>query len=74
MKCDCGQEFGDYRENWKLSALIRVRCDRESFQEIYPGSFACDPEWMEIREFVCHLPRWSSCRAHGFRRQLLRDR
>ncbi len=21
VKCDCGHEFGDYRKNWKLSAL-----------------------------------------------------
>ena len=24
IKCSCGQEFGDYRENWKLKALINV--------------------------------------------------
>ncbi|MDA3625191.1 acetone carboxylase subunit gamma [Saccharopolyspora oryzae] len=53
VKCDCGQEFGDYRQNWKLDALIRVRGDRESIEEIYPGRLACDPEWMEIREFLC---------------------
>lgn len=53
VKCDCGHEFGDYRENWKFNALIRVRGDRESVEEIYPGRYACDPEWMEIREFVC---------------------
>lgn len=53
VKCDCGHEFGDYRENWKLSALINVRNDRKSIEEIYPGRTACDPEWMEIREFIC---------------------
>ena len=25
VKCDCGHEFCDYRENWKLEALINVR-------------------------------------------------
>lgn len=53
VKCDCGQEFGDYRENWKLNALVRVRADQESIEEIYPGRYSCDPEWMQIREFIC---------------------
>ncbi|MGP4016229.1 acetone carboxylase subunit gamma [Saccharopolyspora sp. 5N708] len=53
VKCDCGHEFGDYRQNWKLSALVRVRGDRASIEEIYPGRYSCDPEWMEIREFIC---------------------
>ena len=52
VKCDCGHEFGDYRQNWKLSALIRVRNTAEALSEIY-GPFACDPEWMELREFLC---------------------
>src|SRR5512136_1719948 len=25
VKCDCGHEFGPYRENWKLASSIRVR-------------------------------------------------
>jgi len=29
VKCDCGQEFGDYRVNWKLSSLVYVRKTRE---------------------------------------------
>ncbi len=53
VKCDCGYDFGDYRENWKLEALVRVRGDLESIEEIYPGRYACDPQWMEIREFIC---------------------
>ncbi|MGB0386179.1 MAG: acetone carboxylase subunit gamma [Ardenticatenaceae bacterium] len=53
VKCDCGQQFGDYRQNWKLSALIYVRDTPEKIAEIYPGRFACDPSWMEIREFIC---------------------
>ncbi|MFD1718580.1 acetone carboxylase subunit gamma [Georgenia deserti] len=53
VKCDCGHEFGDYRENWKLQARIRVRDDQESIEEIYPGRFACDASWMELREFLC---------------------
>jgi len=34
VKCDCGHEFGDYRRNWKLSALIFVRDTRETLEEI----------------------------------------
>ena len=25
VKCDCGQEFADYRINWKLSCRMRLR-------------------------------------------------
>lgn len=53
VKCDCGHEFGDYRQNWKLQALIRVRADEESIEEVYPGRYACDAAWMELREFLC---------------------
>jgi len=53
VKCDCGHEFGDYRQNWKLQALISVRDDEQTIGEIYPGRLACDPSWMEIREFIC---------------------
>ncbi|MCE2390215.1 MAG: acetone carboxylase subunit gamma [Proteobacteria bacterium] len=53
VKCDCGQEFGDYRENWKLEALVYIRDTREKLDEIYPGHRKCDPEWMELREFYC---------------------
>jgi len=38
VKCDCGYEFGDYRRNWKLSALIFARDSREKLEEIYPGA------------------------------------
>lgn len=53
VKCTCGREFGSYQQNWKLQALIRLRDDHESIGEIYPGRQMCDPEWMEIREFIC---------------------
>lgn len=53
VKCDCGHEFGDYRANWKLNALIHVRDDAAKIDEFYPGRYACDAEWMEIREFIC---------------------
>jgi len=53
VKCDCGQEFGDYRTNWKLSARVRVRREAETLEAIYPGPRKPDPQWMEIREFIC---------------------
>lgn len=52
-KCECGQVFGHYRRNWKLGAAIRVRNTPEAFREIYPTSDIPDPEWMELREFIC---------------------
>ena len=53
VKCVCSQEFGDYRNNWKLSALINVRDDEQSMQEIWPGPRCPDPEKNEVREFIC---------------------
>jgi acetone carboxylase, gamma subunit len=53
VKCDCGHEFCDYRENWKMAARVRVRDDAESLEEIYPGPSKPDVEWMELREFIC---------------------
>ena len=53
MKCLCGYELGDYRENWKTNALINVRDTEESLGEIYPGPRCPDPEKNEIREFFC---------------------
>lgn len=52
-KCDCGYEFGDYRENWKLEACVFVRDTDETLQEIYPPLMHCDPRWMVLREFYC---------------------
>lgn len=53
VKCKCGQGFGDYRVNWKISALIRVRDDEASISEIYVGREMPDPKWMQIREYIC---------------------
>ncbi|AXF56724.1 acetone carboxylase subunit gamma [Salicibibacter kimchii] len=53
VKCGCGYEFGHYTSNWKLKAAINVRDDEEEIAEIYPGRHSYDPEWMEIREFIC---------------------
>jgi acetone carboxylase gamma subunit len=53
VKCDCGHEFGSYKENWKLGASIRVRDTEERLREIYPEMMHCDPGWMELREYFC---------------------
>ena len=53
VKCDCGHEFCDYRENWKLEALINVRDSEQSLQEIYPEKMAGDPRWNHLREYFC---------------------
>ena len=53
VRCTCGHEFGDYRRNWKLEARILVRNTDETLEEIYPGRTKTDPDWMEIREFIC---------------------
>jgi acetone carboxylase, gamma subunit len=53
IKCDCGNEFGDYRENWKLEALINVRETPEALLEIYPDKMHGDPAWNVLREYFC---------------------
>lgn len=53
VRCECGHEFGDYRVNWKLHALVFVRNTPELMADIFPGQLAPDPDWMELREFYC---------------------
>jgi acetone carboxylase, gamma subunit len=54
VKCDCGQEFGDYRANWKTAARVRVKTTADEFEQVYyPPAAAPEPEWNEIREFYC---------------------
>jgi acetone carboxylase gamma subunit len=53
IKCDCGHEFCDYRDNWKLHALIYVRDTEEALSEIYPKLMAPDPKWQVLREYYC---------------------
>ena len=54
VKCDCGHEFGDYRINWKLSALINVRKTREEIDEIYSIELPYPEVGLaEIREYYC---------------------
>lgn len=53
VKCGCGHEFGDYRENWKLKALIYVRKTKAELDELFPYPSELDPEYCEIREHCC---------------------
>lgn len=51
VKCSCGNEFGDYRVNWKEFALVYERNPQDG--EIYQGPRAADPDWQLLREFYC---------------------
>jgi acetone carboxylase, gamma subunit len=53
VKCLCGYDFGDYRQNWKTQALINVRDTNEKMEELWPGPRSPDPEKNEVREFFC---------------------
>lgn len=53
VKCDCGQEFGDYRVNWKLNSLVYARTTEEEFVEIFTTPNKPNPVFVEIREFYC---------------------
>ncbi len=53
VKCECGYEFGDYRENWKHRARVYVRDTVEALRELYRPYEHSDPKWMELREFYC---------------------
>ncbi len=54
VKCDCGHEFGDYRQNWKLGCKLRVRRTLAEMMEVYDPAPACpEPGWQEVREFFC---------------------
>lgn len=54
VKCSCGREFGDYRENWKFHSLVYVRRTREEFAEVFTMRPTWpDPDIVEIREYYC---------------------
>ncbi len=52
VRCDCGQEFGDYQRNWKESALVFERAGADA-DAIYRGPRVADPDWSILREFYC---------------------
>lgn len=51
--CDCGHDFGDYRENWKLNAVVYVRDTEEAMVDVYPKLMAPDTNWQVYREYYC---------------------
>ena len=53
VKCDCGHEFCDYRSNWKLESLLRVRETKAELREIFPEKMTGDGRWNHLREFFC---------------------
>ena len=53
VKCDCGFEFGDYRENWKTKCRVRVRDSFETIEELYLKDMGSDPNWQNLREYIC---------------------
>jgi len=54
VKCDCGQEFGDYRINWKLSCRIRVRRTIEEIAQVVTVEEAVpDAKLVQMREYYC---------------------
>ena len=54
VKCECGQEFGDYRENWKLQCKIRTRKTLEEIAQVFdPSPAVPEPGFQEVREFFC---------------------
>ena len=54
VKCECGHEFGDYRENWKLKCRIRTRTTLDAMSQVFdPAPAVPEPGWQEVREFFC---------------------
>lgn len=53
VRCDCGHDFGDYRVNWKESALVFERTWGTGAEEVHRGPRAADPDWSILREFYC---------------------
>ena len=54
VKCDCGQEFGDYRINWKLGCRVYVRDTDETIAEVITIPEAShNTDLVEMREFYC---------------------
>lgn len=51
VKCRCGQEFGDYRRNWKEDALVYERQPQDGV--VFLPNKGADPDWQLLREFYC---------------------
>lgn len=54
VRGECGHDFCDFGDNWKLQTRVRAREERETMNELYPGNLTPDPDWeYQIREFFC---------------------
>ena len=54
VQCECGNDFGDYRENWKLRCRIRTRKTLAEMSQVFaPAPAVPEPGWQEVREFFC---------------------
>lgn len=51
VRCFCGHDFGDYRENWKFNALVYERNPKDG--KVFAGPHGGDKEWAVLREFYC---------------------
>jgi acetone carboxylase gamma subunit len=51
----CAHELGDARRNYKEGCLVWARDPREVHRAVVEGdyTFAPDPEWCRILEFIC---------------------
>lgn len=52
VKCDCGEELGDYRVNWKMNALLYCRRTEAQIREVFTV-VTPDADYVEVREFYC---------------------
>jgi N-methylhydantoinase B/acetone carboxylase alpha subunit len=53
IRCDCGHDLCRFDLNWKMHVLVFVRDSQELLREVYPAMGHCDPDWQELREFIC---------------------
>src|SRR6201990_3084572 len=53
IRCECGNDFCCWKENWKLHAYIHVRDTAEKLEEIYPRLMAPTSTWQVLREYCC---------------------
>jgi len=54
VKCDCGHEYGDYRVNWKVNALIQVRRTAAEMRPLYSDDvYLPEENLVEIRQYYC---------------------
>ncbi len=53
VKCDCGHEYCDWKQNWKLHARVYVRESEAAMKEVYPTLMAPDTTWQVYREYYC---------------------